>query len=541
MNNPFDYIPDRETDEAFKELLNRISKLKNSGNPEDIMFYRELEEGKMIGVLIASDKKGGRRILYAFSGQIGDSGFYYPGFVEPAFDYLQPNGYFRTQEERISYYNREISEFERNVVVPLRMDYSEGMDGMTRTLEEYKEIFRMNKQQRDEQRKGKNLSQSQTKELIRQSQFDKAEFKRIRKRLKDEILPLEERWREAENRLREMKERRRRDSEELQKWLFSQFMFKNAKGESKSLIDIFKDTSIKVPPSGAGECCAPKLLQAAYLRGWKPVAIAEYWFGKSKNGEVRLHGSHYPACRGKCLPILTWMLQGLEVTPPIDSEVSSNKISVPKIIFENKHFCVIDKPAGVLSVRGKSAKISVEDWLLEKYGESKKVKVAHRLDQDTSGLILATFGDASYKIMQSLFSSRRIKKVYYADLEGNYKINDLSRKGSVNLPIIADIFDRPRQKVDYEHGKEAITEYEFIEVKDGISRVRFNPLTGRTHQLRVHSASAEGLNMPIVGDRIYGVRKGDTQRLHLHAQRLEFTFPIDNKRYIFESEIPFKS
>ncbi len=192
MNNPFDYIPDRETDEAFKELLNRISKLKNSGNPEDIMFYRELEEGKMIGVLIASDKKGGRRILYAFSGQIGDSGFYYPGFVEPAFDYLQPNGYFRTQEERISYYNREISEFERNVVVPLRMDYSEGMDGMTRTLEEYKEIFRMNKQQRDEQRKGKNLSQSQTKELIRQSQFDKAEFKRIRKRLKDEILPLEE-------------------------------------------------------------------------------------------------------------------------------------------------------------------------------------------------------------------------------------------------------------------------------------------------------------------------------------------------------------
>ncbi|MDE5814152.1 MAG: RluA family pseudouridine synthase, partial [Muribaculaceae bacterium] len=241
-----------------------------------------------------------------------------------------------------------------------------------------------------------------------------------------------------------------------------------------------------------------------------------------------------------CLPILTWMLQGLDIEPPLDTEIRSIAHIEPRIIFENRWFCIVDKPSGMLSVPGKGSAVSVQEWLQEKYGQDRQVKMVHRLDQDTSGLLIASFGPLSFKLLQTMFAMRKVKKTYIAVLEGDYESMGIPRSGRIELSLSPDWLDRPRQRVDMKEGKEAVTDYEFIEVNEGRSRVMFHPRTGRTHQLRVHAASEMGLGMPIVGDRLYGMNTGkESDRLHLHAHKIEFTFPIDRQYYSFESHVPF--
>lgn len=540
MNNPFDYTPERVCDEAFRKLTTKIEDLKGSNKPEDINFLRELEAGKMLGVLIATDNAGHRHTLYAFSGQLGEYGFHYPGFVEPVFDYLQPQGYFKTKESEISKQNAEISLFVKEILSDVKKEYEYAKEKSETEISEYKEKCRLSKKARDIRRESGLANADEIATMIRQSQFEKAELHRLKKKTSASLEPLAEKLKNAEKRIGAMKEKRRSDSEALQQWLFSNFKLLNARGESSSLSEIFSTTPMKTPPSGAGECCAPKLLQAAYLRGWLPETIAEYWYGRPKNGEIRIHGRHYPACRGKCLPILIWMLQGLSINPPLNSERLLPRVETPEIIYENRWFCVVSKPSGMLSVPGKGTEISVQQWLEKKYGPELQVKVAHRLDQDTSGVLIATFGQVSYKEMQKLFASRQVNKTYIAVLEGDYQSQGISRAGRIELPISPDLLDRPRQRIDIENGKEAVTDYKFIGISNGSSRIEFYPITGRTHQLRVHAASAEGLGMPIIGDRLYG-RNTETEkeRLHLHAKELEFTFPIDGSHYHFESPVPF--
>ncbi|MDE6695340.1 MAG: RluA family pseudouridine synthase, partial [Muribaculaceae bacterium] len=206
----------------------------------------------------------------------------------------------------------------------------------------------------------------------------------------------------------------------------------------------------------------------------------------------------------------------------------------------NQWFCVVNKPCGMLSVPGKGTALSLQQWLQDKYGDEPFVKLVHRLDQDTSGLVIAALSPQSFKALQRLFSCRKVKKTYVADLEGDFESLDLPRQDRIELSLSPDWLDRPRQRIDMEGGKDAVTEYRFEKTSEGRSRVIFYPLTGRTHQLRVHSASSEGLGMPIVGDRLYGINTcSSLERLHLHAQKIEFTFPIDNQHYSFESPVPF--
>lgn len=540
MNNPFEYTPDEVCDEAFKDLVVRVEAMKKSKNPDDVNFCRELEEGKMLGVLIAADDCGEKHTLYAFSGQLGDCGFYHHGFVEPVFDYLKPDGYFKTKEADISRQNIEIAKFEGNDLANIKEDYERIKEKLNAEVADYKERCRLSKMRRDAKRDSGVCNAEELAAMIRQSQFEKAELHRLKKRLATILEPYAVKLKDARARLDALKEKRRSDSEALQTWLFTNFLLLNARGERRSLSDIFADTPMGIPPSGAGECCAPKLLQAAYLQGWHPLSIAEYWYGKPKGGEVRRNGEHYPACRGKCLPVLGWMLQGLPVDPPLNGDSQLSAVPNPEIIYENKCFCVVNKPSGMLSVPGKGSDVSVQQWLIDKYGDDRYVKVAHRLDQDTSGLIIATFGQQSFKVMQSLFATRRVKKTYVAELEGDYESRGISRQGCIELPLSPDWLDRPRQRVDFEGGKNAVTDYEFTGIAEGRSRVKFSPYTGRTHQLRVHAASGKGLGMPIVGDRLYGSRVGrDSKRLLLHAEKIEFTFPEDGNHYIFESPAPF--
>lgn len=540
MNNPFEYTPDEACDEAFKDLVVRVEAMKKSKNPDDVNFCRELEEGKMLGVLIAADSCGGWHTLYAFSGQLGDGGFYHIGFVEPVFDYLKPDGYFKTKEADISRQNIEIAKFEEDDLANIKEGYERIKEKLNAEVADYKERCRLSKMRRDAKRDSGVCNAEELAAMIRQSQFEKAELHRLKKRLATILEPYAVKLRNAQSHLDALKEKRRSDSEALQAWLFSNFLLLNARGERRSLSDIFADTPMGIPPSGAGECCAPKLLQAAYLQGWHPLSIAEYWYGKPKGGEIRRHGEHYPACRGKCLPVLGWMLQGQPVDPPLNGDSQLSAVPNPEIIYENKCFCVVNKPSGMLSVPGKGSNVSVQQWLMDKYGDDRHVKMAHRLDQDTSGLIIATFGQQSFKVMQSLFATRRVKKTYVAELEGDYESRGISRQGCIELPLSPDWLDRPRQRVDFEGGKNAVTDYEFTGIAEGRSRVKFCPHTGRTHQLRVHAASEKGLGMPIAGDRLYGSRVGrDSKRLLLHAEKIEFTFPMDGDHYLFESPAPF--
>ncbi len=540
MNNPFDYTPDGECEEAFRKLIAKLETLKGSDDPKDVNFLRELDAGKMLGVLIATDSCGLRHTLYAFSGQLGDGGLYHPGFVGPVFDYLQPGGYFKTKEMEISRQNIDISLFEECQFSKIRSEYERAKGKFEAGVSEYKERCRLSKIARNAKRESGITDKDEIAAMIRQSQFEKAELHRLKKRAAERLEPLLAAMNEAQSHIDTLKERRRMDSEALQQWLFSNFTLLNARGESRTLSEIFAETPLKIPPSGAGECCAPKLLQAAYLRGWKPIAIAEYWYGHAKSGEIRIDGAYYPACRGKCLPVLGWMLQGLDVYPPLESGCGQPVVRDPEIIYENRWFCVVDKPSGMLSVPGKGNAVSVQQWLEEKYGSGRSVRMAHRLDQDTSGLLIATFGNDTLKVMQSLFATRKVKKTYVAELVGDYRSLGISRCGHIDLPLSPDWLDRPRQRVDLECGKDALTYYEFTGAEGGRSRVEFKPVTGRTHQLRIHAASEMGLGMPIVGDRLYGrnIENGQ-RRLHLHAEKLEFTFPTDGNHYCFESPAPF--
>lgn len=541
MNNPFDYIPDAACNKAYRDLTTWLETLKKSDDHADVDLLRELEGGKMLGVLIARDNQGMPHTLYAFSGQLGDGGFHHPRFVGPVLDYLQPDGYFKTKESEISRQNAEISQLETGLFPKVKTEYAQALARLEAGVEEYREKCRAGKAERRARRESGLLGEDEMAAIIRQSQFEKAELHRLKKRMAEELAPLAEKLEKTMAHIQALKEKRRSASEALQKWLFSNFRLLNARGKYRSLSDIFIDTPMKIPPSGAGECCAPKLLQAAYLRGWQPVSIAEYWYGKPRDGEVRIHGMHYPACRGKCLPVLGWMLQGLHVAPPLGGDNMTGDIHNPEIIYENQWFCIVLKPGGMLSVPGKGAAVSLQRWLEERYGADRGVRMAHRLDRDTSGLMIATFGPLPYKVMQSLFARRKVKKTYVAQLEGDYRQRGLPRHGRIDLPLSPDWLDRPRQRVDTRDGKEAVTDYEFTETNEGRSRILFYPLTGRTHQLRVHAASEAGLGMPVAGDPLYGARYGNCrERLHLHALKLEFTFPIDGKHYCFESPDPFR-
>lgn len=548
MNNPFDYTPDEACADAFRHLTAWLEELRKSGDLKEAAFLRELDAGKMLGVLIARDDRGERHTLYAFSGQLGAEGFHHDGFVGPVFDYLRPDGYFRTHERDISRQNAVIAGFEKGAFAEVNQEYSHAREQMEARLTEFRERCRLSRQGRQARRDSGLADEEEMAAMIRQSQFEKAELHRLRKRLEADLEPLAARVRDARTHLDALKEKRRADSEAMQTWLFSNFQLLDARGETKSLREIFADTPMRIPPSGAGECCAPKLLQAAYLRGWHPVSMAEYWYGKSRDGEVRIHGEHYPSCRGKCLPVLGWMLRGLTVEPPLGSDCRPECASTPEILYDNQWFCVVDKPAGMLSVPGKGAVMSVQQWLAEKYGPDRQVRMVHRLDQDTSGLLIAAFGELPYKLLQKLFATRRVRKTYVAELEGDYETSGIPRIGRISLPLSPDPLDRPRQRVDEAGGKEAVTDYEFSGTTHARSRVTFHPLTGRTHQLRVHSASHLGLGMPIAGDRLYGTsgtcslhgsNAGASSRLLLHAHRLEFTFPIDGLPYRFVSPLPF--
>ena len=334
------------------------------------------------------------------------------------------------------------------------------------------------------------------------------------------------------------REERRQRSQQLQLWLFDQYRFLNAHGERRRLVDVWQDyhcserirKKYPLPPGGTGDCCAPKLLQYAYSQGLKPLCMAEFWWGPSPKTEVRQHGQFYPACRGKCKPVLTWMLQGLDVDPNPEEVFGQPRLDIT-VVYEDDHLIIVNKPSGLLSVPGRVGSYSVATILNQRYPGC---LLAHRLDMGTSGLMVAAKSRDVYRSLQQQFSDHTIRKCYVALLDTSLHPSPFTfhQKGTISLPLLCDPINRPRQVVDFEHGKEAVTDYEMIDDR----RVRLYPHTGRTHQLRMHCAHPNGLGCPIVGDELYG-RPAD--RLYLHAERLELTHPVTGERMVFEQKADF--
>lgn len=493
----------------------------------------ELRQGKMFGVLIVQTEHGETGYLAAFSGILAGKNLH-PFFVPPVYNLLQPQGFFKIEEENISSINRNIRQLENDkAYAALSAELARTIQSAENILATAKAQLKEAKTAREQRRKEKELNAQEEAELIRESQFQKAEYKRLERSWKARITTLQTQTEDWERRISALKSERKTRSAALQQKLFEQFGMLNYRGEVKNLCEIFGQTVHKTPPAGAGECAAPKLLQQAYLHGWKPIAMAEFWRGDSPKTEIRHHGHYYPACKGKCEPILQHMLQGLQV----EENPMLKRMQVPsqnlEIVYEDPWLSVINKPAGMLSVPGKEDAVSVYSLMREQYPEADGPLTVHRLDMATSGLMLIAKTKRVHQNLQAQFKNRLVRKRYVALLEGIVPKD----KGTVDLPLCLNPLDRPRQMVHTEHGKPAITDYQVLERLDGKrTRIAFYPRTGRTHQLRIHAAHPLGLHCPIIGDELYG-EKAD--RLYLHAEYLEFTHPITGETVRITKEAEF--
>ena len=499
---------------------------------EQAAWHDELAMGKMFGVLVVENEQSQVGFIAAFSGILAGSNNH-PYFVPPVYDLLNPDGFFKPEEEAISQINREIETLEQHPEHLAALSRLQTLsEDCRQALADERQKMKQAKSLRDERRLSGNLTPDEEAALIRESQFMKAELKRTEKTWNQRLSEAQQAYDHYAHKISALKQERRARSAALQMRLFQQFSMLNFLGEAKNLCEIFADTVQLVPPAGAGECAAPKLLQYAYKQGWKPLAMAEFWWGNSPKSEIRHHGQYYPSCKGKCEPILKHMLQGLHVEPNPMIEQQLQTPDALDIIYEDEWIAVVNKPANLLSVPSKDDGYSVYDLAKARFPQAEGPLMVHRLDFATSGLLVLTKSKEAHKKLQEQFSQRLVEKRYIALLNGRVA-HDC---GTIDLPLSMNLLDRPHQLVDYEHGKPAITRYEVLQRTETTTRIAFYPLTGRTHQLRVHAAHPDGLHCPIIGDDLYGT---PSTRLFLHAEYIRFVHPITEKSVSFIVPVPF--
>lgn len=527
---------------------------------------RSLAEGKMMGVLVVMDRDGSVGYLAGFSGQVAGHGCL-PGFVPPIFDLTDPDGYFRKGEAELNRINRDIRALESSPdYAGLKTRLSELENKLEKDILEMKAAMAASKRERDEIR-CETSDPGRLAILIRESQFQKAELHRIKERGRQDIAELKSALQTFQDGISRLKKLRLAKSDMLQKWIFEQYVVSDAAGNRKSIGEIFADLGLTAP-GGTGDCAAPKLLNYAYLHGLTPLAMGEFWYGASPSTAVRTHGHFYPSCTSKCGPLLTYMLNGIDVLMtegtertchhrlggaclagggPWSSSIIETKPADPVIIHEDDSIIVVSKPSGMPAVPGLDGKESLLEWLQKR---EDSIEAVHRLDMDTSGIMLFAKSPEAAVDLRSQFEKHTIRKEYMARLSpaDSHRFSSQRLKlecgatGRIELPLSADYDERPRQKVDMTHGKEALTEYEVVSVnQDGTADIRFFPHTGRTHQLRVHSAHACGLGRPILGDLLYGgcgsvwSGKPSDCRLHLHAYCITFNHPANGITYTFST------
>ncbi len=516
-------------------------------------FVEGSNVGKMFGILLVKTPQGEVGYLAAFSGKLARKN-HWSYFVPPVVDHLGEEGFYRKGEKELEEINRTVARIERELKFGQWASHKVQLEMQRqREVQDFKERIQQNKKRRSEERaqliaeySKKNLEDHreedtekksdegdfifQTKgKLIAESIQEQKDFKELKTRWRNRIAECEERIQVLQNEVLSLKEERKKKSAALQKKMFDQYAFLNARKEKATLWELFARTPLQTPPSGAGDCAAPKLLQYAFSRDYLPLALGEFWWGQSPKAELRRHGHYYPACKGKCQPLLAHMLSATSVEPnPMLAKLSDQRSF--EVVFEDEFFIAVNKPAEMLSVPGTTEAPNLLDLAKRRWSED--LKMVHRLDMSTSGILLIAKGEASYTRLQELFIRRKIHKTYRAILEGVPK----HREGRIELPIAQDYLNRPRQKVCSVEGKAALTRYQVVRQQGNDVEVLFYPETGRTHQLRIHSAHQEGLNCPIKGDDLYGKRG---ERLYLHAERLNFVHPFTGQRIEIYSPSPW--
>ncbi len=489
--------------------------------------------GKMFGVLVCQNKEGEIGYLWAFSGKLAASN-HLPHFVPPVFDLLETDGFFKKEEEVLNALNREIECLENDTIY---LEYKQKQADLEKQanleIVAYKRAIKSNKQLREQKRAAISSASLEAKETVlavlsQESKDESILLKKMTKYFKLALAANETALQEFETKITLLKEQRKLKSSTLQQKIFTKYTFLNASKETKSIGEIFDNN----PPAGAGECAAPKLLHYAFQNDLKPIAMAEFWWGQSPKSEIRRHKQFYPSCKSKCEPILMGhMLKGLalEANPFMENHAAGKQL---EIVYEDDALLVINKPADFLSVPGKTIADSVYQRIKDSYPDATGPLIVHRLDMSTSGIMLVAKDEETYVKLQRQFIDRTIKKRYVALLDGIVK----QPKGTIDLPLRVDLDDRPRQLVCYEHGKHAQTHFEVLSIKNKQTRIHFYPITGRTHQLRVHASHASGLNIPIVGDDLYGTK---ANRLHLHAEWIQFEHPVTRKPIEINVEAEF--
>lgn len=536
---PFYYEPHPLAILASEELQQHLE------NQEEWQHNFGLEEnqkglviGKMFGVLVVRNKQNEIGYLAAFSGKLAGQNNH-SLFVPPVFDMLTDDGFFKKEEEILNKINAEIESLESNSeFIALEQLLAKDTELFNIELDDYKKQIKASKKERKTIREKaindnldsesfENLLEELKKESLKQAYFLKDFMRQWEIRLSE----IQEKVAVFASRIAFLKEERKNKSNALQQQLFEQYSFLNAFGETKSLFEIFKNTVQGKPPAAAGECAAPKLLHYAYQHQLEPICMAEFWWGQSPKSEVRKHAHFYPACRGKCEPILGHMLEGLHVdeNPMLTNPADGVEIET---VYEDDFLAIVNKPAEFLSVPGINIQDSVYERMKQKYPNATGPLIVHRLDMSTSGIMLIAKNKEVHKLLQSQFIKRTVKKRYIALLNGLVQSNE----GEIDLPLRVDLEDRPRQLVCYEYGKPAKTQWKIVSQNEDQTKIHFWPITGRTHQLRVHASHSLGLDCPIVGDDLYGTK---SDRLHLHAEWIEFKHPITREIVAFEVPAQF--
>ncbi len=491
-------------------------------------WAEELSAGKMMGVLVVRHQ-GERGFLAAFSGTLGGQ-TRQEYFVPPVFDLMSPGNHFQLEQDHITAMNARLTALQgekKGMRCRLQLDdLLRQRDCELQAMRTEAEQAKSRRQTLRQMLPPEELAAKEA-EMVRESQFQKAELHRATKRWNQLIEEAEAPLRTIIEEEKALAAERKRRSEALQRWLFDQYDLLNAKGERRTVSQIFGSA---IPPSGTGDCCGPKLLQAAYAWGMTPICMGEFWIGRSPADEVRLDGHFYPACHSRCLPVLTHMTRGLALDSNPLAEAYQSVLDRFSIQYADSSIVVVRKPESMLSVPGKDGLPSVLDLLRQQFPLAKGPLLVHRLDMDTSGLLVAALTEEAHRHLQRQFLMREVEKTYVAILE---KPLPVGQSGEISLPLRPDIDDRPRQMVDYEHGKNALTRYRVTDCSNGHARIELHPLSGRTHQLRVHCAHPLGLDNPIVGDRLYG---HTARRLMLHAQELTLTHPTSGERMHFSWE-----
>ncbi|MDN3618504.1 pseudouridine synthase [Polaribacter undariae] len=528
---PFYYQPHQlatiATSELQEYLENQTDFEHNFGLTEE---ENELPIGKMFGVLVVKNQQNEIGYLAAFSGKLADKSLPIK-FVPPVFNMRTEGSFYIKGEKEIDQINAELSLLKKDKsYLKLKKTFFKLSKEIEEDLTQERKKLKLQKKDRKSRKTNGQATLNEVdfnnlnKELVQESFNDQFYYKELVEYYEDKIAKKRSELTLFEDKIAALKKDRREKSNYLQQTLFSKYAFLNQEKELRSLLDIFNNPAIK-PPAGSGECSAPKLLQHAFLNDYTPICMAEFWWGISPNSAIRKHKNFYPACQGRCKPILAHMLEGIKMDENLLLENLAEKQTL-EIIYEDDVLLVVNKPTEFLSVPGKDISDSVYTRIKEKYPDATGPLIVHRLDMSTSGILLLTKTKEANKVLQSQFINRTVKKRYVALLDGNLT----EESGKIKLPLRVDLDDRPKQLVDFVHGKNAETDWKIIKRENGKTKVHFYPITGRTHQLRVHAAHINGLNTPIVGDDLYGNKEN---RLHLHAEFIEFSHPTTHKRMSF--------